>query len=288
MNALEWFKRMMDAVEYMEEHIEDTYDAAEIAKIACSSTFHFQRMFHMLTGNTVAEYVRKRRLTLAAQELAATKAKVLDIALKYGYDTPESFSKAFRRVHGTSPSAAREQGVKLKAHPRISFQLSLKGDKDMDYKIIEKDAFKVVGKSIRVSTKNGDNYKKIPEFWMENYQNGFTGRMEKIAGEMGGLGICWNDYSDEAFTYIIAIEKPLIETEEALQEYTVPASTWAVFESVGPMPDAVQKVWGRIFSEWFPATSFEHADAPELEVYPPGNADSEDYRCEVWVPIVKK
>lgn len=108
---MEWFKRMMDAVEYMENHMEDPFDAVQIAKIACSSTFHFQRMFHMLTGNTVAEYVRKRKLTLAAQELAATKVKVLDIALKYGYDTPESFSKAFRRVHGISPSAARDLGT---------------------------------------------------------------------------------------------------------------------------------------------------------------------------------
>ncbi len=285
---MEWFKRMSYAVEYMEEHMEEPYDAAEVAKVAYSSAFHFQRMFHMLTGITVAEYVRKRKLTLAAQELAATKGKVLDIALKYGYDSPESFSKAFRRVHGINPSAAREQGVKLKAHPRISFQLSLKGDKDMDYKIIDKDAFKVIGKSIRVSTKDGENYKRIPEFWQENCENGFNERLEKFEGKLGKLGICWNDYSNEEFTYIIAIEKPAVEVNESVQEYTIPASTWAVFESVGPMPDSIQKVWGRIFSEWFPASSFEHADAPELEVYPQGDSESEDYHCQIWVPVVKK
>lgn len=285
---MEWFKRMMDAVEYMEEHMEDPFDAAEIARVAYSSAFHFQRMFHMLTGNTVAEYVRKRKLTLAAQELAVKKVKVVDVALKYGYDTPESFSKAFRRVHGISPSAAREQGANLKAYPRISFQISLKGDKDMDYKIVEKEAFKVVGKAIRVTTKDGENFKRIPKFWEESCQNGFYEKLCSISEGADILGICMNDFSNEQFTYVIATEKPEGFISDHLTETEIPASTWAVFESVGPMPDSIQKLWGRIFQEWFPATSYEHADAPELEVYPRGNVDSPDYRCEVWVPIVKK
>ena len=142
---MEWLKRMADAVAYMEEHMEEPFDIADVARTACSSVFHFQRMFHMLTGATVAEYVRRRRLTLATQELAVAGAKVLEVALKYGYDTPESFAKAFRRVHGTNPSAAREPGANLKAYPRISFHLSLKGDKEMDYRIVEREAFQVVG-----------------------------------------------------------------------------------------------------------------------------------------------
>lgn len=285
---MEWLKRMVDSVEYIEEHIEEPPDVEKIAKIACSSTFHFQRMFNMLAGITVAEYVRKRKLTLAAQELAATKAKVLDIALKYGYETPESFSKAFRRVQGISPSAAREQGVKLKAQPRISFQISLKGDKEMDYKIVEKPAFKVIGKGIRVTTIEGENMKRIPKFWEECCQNGFHEKLCKIAKGADIFGICMNDFSNEEFTYIICTEKPKDYSENDLTEVEIPGSTWAVFESIGPMPDSIQKVWGRIFQEWFPATSFEHADAPELEVYPQGNGDSEDYRCEVWIPVVKK
>ena len=285
---MEWLNRMLKALDYMEEHMAEPFDTAEIAKIAYSSEFHFQRMFHMLTGFSVAEYVRKRKLTLAAQELAATQAKVLDVALKYGYDTPESFSKAFRKVHGINPSAARARGAMLKAYPRISFHLSLKGDKDMNYKIVEKEAFKVIGKGIRVSTREGENLKKIPAFWQECCQNGLSEKLEKIAGEMGKLGICMNDYGEEQFTYIVAAEKPVGYEETDLQEYTIPGATWAVFESVGPMPGAIQKVWERIFSEWFPATNFEHANAPELEVYPEGDADSEDYRCEVWVPVIKK
>jgi AraC family transcriptional regulator len=287
LNALEWLERMTNAIDYMEEHMEDPFDAAAIAKIACSSTFHFQRMFHMLTGITVAEYVRKRKLTLAAQELAATKVKVIDVALKYGYDTPESFSKAFSKAHGISPSAAREQGAKLKAQPRISFQLSLKGDKDMDYRIVEKDKFKVVGKEIRVTTKNGENFKRIPKFWEECHENGSCEKLCNAAKGSDILGIC-KDFGNEELTYMIAVEKPEGFTSKDMTEVEIPAATWAVFESVGPTPDSIQKVWKRIFSEWFPATNFEHADAPELEVYPSGDPDADNYRCEVWIPIVRK
>jgi len=285
---LEWLKKMMDSVEYMETHMEDPFDVVEIAKIACSSTFHFQRMFHMLTGNTVAEYVRKRKLTLAAQELATTKARVLDIALKYGYDTPESFSKSFRKLHGLSPMAARGSEVKLKAYPPISFQISLKGDVDMDYKIVEKGAFKVIGKGIRVTTRDGENLKRIPEFWGECCTNGFYDKLCSISNGAEIYGICMNDFSNEQFTYIIAAEKLEVSTPKEMEEIEIPPATWAVFESVGAMPDAIQKVWERIFSEWFPATNFEHADAPELEVYPQGDSNSDDYRCEVWIPVVRK
>lgn len=204
---MEWLKKMMDAVEYIEDHMEDPLDAGKIAQVACSSTFHFQRMFHMITGTTLAEYIRKRKLTLAAQELAITKAKVLDIALKYGYETPESFAKAFRRVHGISPSAAREPGANLKAFPRISFQLSLKGDKDMDYKIVAKEAFRVVGKTLKVSTKNGENFRRIPQFWQECCQDGTCEKLGIHFEAKDMLGICMDmDHEKEEFTYMIAVE----------------------------------------------------------------------------------
>jgi AraC family transcriptional regulator len=286
---LEWLKRMIDAVTYMEEHLEEPFNASMIAKVACSSTFHFQRMFHMLTGTTVAEYLRKRKLTLAAQELAATKAKVLDIALKYGYDTPESFSKAFRRVHGISPSAARELGVHLKAYPRISFHLSLKGDKDMDYKIIEKEAFQVVGKAKRISTEDGVNFKQIPEFWQDFMKDKSEERLASYNKTNTCLGICLDmEMEKEQFVYMIAVESERVSDSNEFITKTIPASTWAVFTSVGPMPTAIQKVWGRIWQEWFPATGYEHAGTADLEVYLPGDTHADDYQCEVWIPIVKK
>lgn len=286
---MEWLKRMSDAVEFMEKTMEEPFDAAAIARVACSSTFHFQRMFHMLTGITVAEYVRKRKLTLAAQELAVTKAKVLDIALKYGYDTPESFAKAFRKAHGVTPSTAREPGVVLKAYPRISFHLSLKGDQDMDYKIVKREAFQVVGKAKTISTKDGQNYKQVPEFWQENMRDKTEERLAPYCKNGNCLGICMDmDMKQEQFVYLIAVESDRVSESPEFVTRIIPASTWAVFTSMGPLPGAIQRVWERIWQEFFPATGYEHAGTAELEVYPPGDTCAADYRSEVWIPIVKK
>ncbi|WP_171652879.1 AraC family transcriptional regulator [Paenibacillus foliorum] len=286
---MEWLLRMKDALELIERNMEEQLGIEEIAKAAYSSPFHFQRMFHMLTGITVAEYIRKRKLTLAAQELAISSTKVLDVALKYGYDSPESFSKAFRKAHGITPSAAREPGVRLKAFPRISFHLSLKGDKEMDYTIIDRASFTVIGKSIQVSTKDGENLRRIPKFWQECFEDGTSVKLSSIGINENLLGICLDmEHDKEQFSYIIAVEgKAGIEADEFTTRH-IPAATWAVFTSVGALPGAIQKVWGKVFQEWFPATGYEHAGGPELEVYPAGDTTAEDYQCEVWVPIVKK
>ncbi len=285
---LEWLQRMKDAVDYMEEHLEGKIDPVKIGQVAYSSSFHFQRMFHMLTGNTVADYIRKRRLTLAAQELTIKKTKVIDIALKYGYETPESFAKAFKRMHGVSPTMARLPGTSLKAFPRISFQLSVKGNQDMDYKIVEQEAFQVVGKVITVSTKYGDNLLRIPQFWTDSNRDGTC---KKLCNEFQAqeiLGVCMDmEYEKEQFAYMIAVKESRTYIGCDFTMRTIPASTWAVFTSVGPIPNTIQRVWEGIFQEWFPATGYEHACAPELEVYPPGNIDAVDYNCEVWIPIIK-
>lgn len=282
--------RMKDALDYIEDHMEEPISVSDIAKVACSSTFHFQRMFHMLTGMTVAEYIRKRRLTLAAQELAISSTKVLDTALKYGYDSPESFAKAFRKIHGITPSQARDPGVKLKAFPRISFHLSLRGDQDMDYRIVEKAGFTVVGKSIQVSTKDGENFKTIPAFWGQSNTDGTSDALLELGSGGDMLGICTEfQHDQDQFTYIIAVESDkAAPVSSSFITYEVPASTWAVFPVVGAMPDAMEDIWKRIFQEWFPATGYEHANAPELEVYPPGDPAAEDYRTEVWIPVIKK
>jgi AraC family transcriptional regulator len=243
----------------------------------------------MITGVTVAEYIRKRRLTLAAQELATSPVKVVDVALKYGYDSPESFAKAFRKAHGITPTAAREQGVRLKAFPRISFQLSIKGDKEMDYRIVEKESFKVIGKSIEVTCKDGENLRQIPQFWQACHEDGTVGKLAEHGIGSEVLGVCLSmEMEKERFTYAIGVEVHADVNAGDFDSWIVPAATWAEFASVGPMPGAIQKVFERIYQEWFPATGYEHAGGPEIEVYPPGDTNAEDYRCEVRVPIVKK
>lgn len=283
---MDWMRRMMAAVDYLEKHLKEPLDPSELAKITSSSAFHFQRMFHMLTGSTVADYIRRRKLTLAAQELAATKIKVLDVALKYGYDTPESFAKAFRRLHGISPSEARGSGLGLKAYPRISFHLSLKGDKDIGYRIAERPSFQVVGKARTISTKDGVNYSQVADFWQESIQDNTEYRLLPYCKTKATLGICLDmDMAKEQFTYMIAVESDNSPQSDEFVVRTLPACTWAVFDCVGPMPEAMQQLLGRIWQEWFPSTGYELAAAPELEVYFHGNAQAADYRCEAWMPL---
>lgn len=261
----------------------------EIAAVAYVSPFHFQRMFSMLTGVTVADYIRKRRLTLAAQELAISNIRVLDVALKYGYDSPESFAKAFRKAHGLTPSAAREPGVQLKAFPRLSFHLSLKGDQEMDYKIVNKEAFTVIGKSMEVTCKDGENFRRIPQFWNECNEDGTSDKLIEFGLREEWLGICMNmNMETEMLSYWIGVEADASTDPQAYETTVVPAATWAVFKSVGAMPDAIQGVWQRIFQEWFPGTGYEHTGGPEFELYPPGDTSAEDYVCEIWIPVVKK
>ncbi|MNB91802.1 Transposon Tn10 TetD protein [compost metagenome] len=286
---MEWLNRMMDALDYMENHMTEPMNMEEIAKAACSSSFHFQRMFNLVTGVTVAEYIRKRRLTLAAQELAMSPVRVLDVSLKYGYDSPEAFAKAFRKAHGISPSAAREPGTVLKAFPRLTFTLSLKGDKEMDYRIEHKEAFRVIGRKLETTTRDGENLREIPKFWDTCNSDGSSDRLVELGGGVHDLlGICADmKHEQETLSYWVAVESEAA-VPDGYSSTVIPAATWAVFTSIGPMPHAIQKVWERIFQEWFPGTRYEHSGGPEFELYPPGDPSAEDYRCEVWIPVMSK
>lgn len=290
---MEWLERTNKALQYIEDNIAADISLEEAARLACCSSYHFQRMFSFITGVTLAEYIRRRRLTLAALDLQKGSEKIIDIALAYGYESPDAFTRAFQKQHGVPPSAAREPGVLLKAYPRLTFQIFVKGDKDMDYKIVDKPAFKVIGKGIRVSEKNGENYRRIPEFWGECYHSGFCAQLEQMADSNAvtgacKLGICV-DYAAEQseFTYLIGVENTKGAVPEGFTETEIPAAAWAVFESVGPMPDAIQNLNKRIYSEWFPTTGYERAGEFDMEVYPSGNPDSKNYRCEVWIPVIR-
>ncbi|CAH2213485.1 AraC family transcriptional regulator [Tepidibacter aestuarii] len=286
---MNWIENMNNVLEYIEENIDNSITPDDIAKVAYSSKFHFMRMFSMLTGMTLGEYIRQRRLSLAAKDIMSSNKKIIDIAYKYGYETPEAFTKAFKKLHSISPSEARKKGESLKAIPPISFQITVKGEKRMDYKVVKKEEFKIVGISKRVTTKNHENFKVIPRLWDEVAKNGILEKIKKNASELGVLGVCHDyDKEQEEFNYMIATEGEHIEGLDNYEVVNVPSCKWAIFESIGPMPDAIQKIWHKIFAEWFPATRYEHADAPELEVYLPGDPNEEDYKCQVWVPVVEK
>jgi AraC family transcriptional regulator len=294
---MEWPERINAAVDYVEANLAGDIDIEKAARIACCSSFHFRRMFYAFAGVTAAEYVRQRRMTLAAKELSTEKTKVIDAAVKYGYDSPDAFTRAFRNVHGITPMAARGPGVMLAAYPRISFITNIKGGNIMDYSIIEKPAFDIVAKARKFTTLQGENFIKIPQFWDEMMQseNGFKALMKLTQDKTGAvtgagsLGICMMDEVNDKFTYAIGVEKPAAKAAPAgFEVIHIPTATWAVFESIGPMPKAIQTVTVKIFKEWFPSTGYEHAAIPELEVYLPGNPDNQDYHCQVWIPIIKK
>lgn len=287
---MEVLERLSKTIQHIEEHLLDDIDVKDLAGICYCSTFHYQRLFQILTGVTVGSYIRNRRLTLAAQELANSSVKVIDLSMKYGYESPESFSRAFRSLHGISPSKAKKEGRKLKAFPKISFQIQIRGVVDMEYKIIKKEAFKIIGNEKRVTTENGENLIEIPNFWNESIENGEVKRLESIASSLGILGVCMDFDEDlKTFSYVIAVEEVSNDISEGRLIKEIPAATWAVFEAIGPVPHAIQDTWKRIFSEWFPATGYEHANGPEIEVYAVDcDIDSKDHLCEIWIPIIDK
>ena len=165
-----WNEGITNAIAYMEENLTEDIDINKIAEKAYVSSFYFQKIFHVLCGFTVGEYIRNRRLSLAAQELCSTPIKVIDAALKYGYDSPDSFARAFTRFHGISPSAARKQGSKLNSFAPLKIKLILEGSTMLEYKIVEKSQFTVMGKSRKINTETA--YSEIPMFWQEHMKSG--------------------------------------------------------------------------------------------------------------------
>ena len=142
---MDWICGMQKALDYIETHLTESLNYEQIAKEALSSSFHFQRVFSLLCGYTLGEYIRNRRLTLAGAELASSQSKVIDIALKYGYENSDSFAKAFQRFHGITPSAARESGVKLCSFAPLVIKLSLEGGTMLNYRIEEREAMLLTG-----------------------------------------------------------------------------------------------------------------------------------------------
>ncbi len=285
---MDWLERLNQAINYMEDNLSEEISYDHAAQIACCSTFHFQRMFSYIAGIPLGEYIRRRRMTEAAFDLQTNGLKVIDAALKYGYESPTSFNRAFQNVHGVSPATARSEGVSLKAYPRISFKISIRGDAEMNYKIETKEAFRIVGAKRNYIMNAEENFSEIPMFWNEQVQAGLIPKLCSIMdGKLSGiLGVC-SCMNGKDFDYYISVasDKP---QPEGLEEYEVPGTIWAIFECVGAMPKAIQELQTRIVSEWLPASGYEYSDAPDIEVYPEGDQSSDNYKCEVWMPVTKK
>ncbi len=290
---MDWITGISKAIDYIEEHITEPTDYARAAKEACSSPFNFQRVFALLCGYTLGDYVRMRRLTLAGEELLSTDAKVIDVALKYGYDSPESFSRAFTRFHGVSPSAVRK-GAAIRSFSRICVKLILTGGSIMEYRIEKKQAAKIICRR-REFTKPGDDYtnREIPEFWNEC---GRDGSIQKLCGYIkdsaqfkGLLGVCFStEMTDSGFPYGIGAEYDGESDPQDFEIVEVPAYTYAVFTVRGRMPDAFRETYRKICTEFFPQSGYEYGNGVEIEVYPSADVQNPDYTCEIWIAVKPK
>lgn len=282
---MEWIENMNHAINYIEKNLtSDNVDYEQAAKIACCSSFHFQRMFAYMAGIPLSEYIRRRRMSLAAVDLLSGNEKIIDIALKYGYASPTAFNRAFQSIQGISPSAARKSGVSIKSFPPISFKITIKGVEEMNYRIEKKESFRIVGLSRPLYKELEKNFTIVPEMWNKAAADGTIPKLASLMDSepMGLLGVsaCGDE---ENWKYFIAVASSL-PADDSLEEYVVPAHTWAIFEGTGTN-QSIQDLESRIITEWLPTSGYEYGNAPDIEVYL--NADPENAKYEVWIPVVK-
>ena len=289
---MDLLKNMNGALKIIEENLTNDIDFKEVARQAFCSEYHFKRMFSFLAGIPLSEYIRRRRFTLAAFELKNSNVKVIDIAMKYGYNSSDSFARAFQNLHGITPSEARNNGHLLKAYSPMTFQLSIKGGIEMNYRIEEKEAFRIVGIKKRVPIIFKGVNQEIASMW-KSLDVDTINKLKNLSNvEPMGLLSASTNFSEsrmeekgELDHYIgVATTK---DCPGDLTQLAIPPLTWAVFEAIGPFPDTLQDVWGRIYSEWFPSSNYEQIEGPEILWNESKDITSPTFRSEIWIPIRK-
>ena len=285
---MDWTRAIRDAVDFMEQHMTEEITMADVAAHVNVSPFYFQKGFTILCGYSMTEYMRNRRLALAGEELLTSDVTVMELAMRYGYDSPDSFTKAFTRFHGHAPSTVRRDRTMLKAFAPLRVSISLKGGYAMDYRITKKEAFTVLAASKEFGYENAK--RDIPAYWQEHYA---SGKGKYVCG-MFGINID-PEMGNERFEYLIAdVYNPSVDVPEGLVVRTIPAFTWAVFPCKGVLSQTMQDVNTKVFSEWLPALQeYEFAAGYCVEMYDspdkyPDGVDDENYYEEIWIPIRKK
>ena len=283
------------AMAYIEAHIDDDLALADVSSVTTYSSFHFGRLFYYIADLPLSEYIRKRKLSLAAMKLQSGNEKVIDLAVMFGYENADSFSRAFVKQHGVTPSAARQPGVSLTIFPPLTFQIIIKGVQAMNWRIEEKGAFEVFG--IERIFKN-DETGKVPGFWDECQQNGSYERLFDAAGgvrDPDGRGYPREDGScvigavcghvdipgDDSFPYMICALKKTDSNTDGFKMVKIPKTTWAVFRAeTNHIGCEIPKLFQRAYSEWLPSSGYEKVPSPDMEIYG-------EYFEEVWIPVRK-
>ena len=315
MTTMDWQSRLNAALSWIEDHLTEDWSWDEAAAQANCSVFHFLRMFEVVTGVTAGEYLRRRRLSEAARALAAIgaaagpgEASVADIGAKYGYESADAFSRAFRRLYDMSPSEARRPGARLAAYNPLAVVLSLKGSEPIAYRLEGQGPGLIAGFGLRVPAATEDSFRRVPPFWKQLEEDGRLAALASLAPAGQGLVAALTDHDEarEDFLYVVGVllssgpgaerdrttptssvlpAAPCEPLPAGMLRLDLPALTWAVFEVDGPFPSAMQELWPRVWSEWFAQSGMEAAEAPRLEIYPPGDRLAADYRSEIRVPL---
>lgn len=277
---MDWMKRLNQSIEYIEQHLTEELDYEKIAGIAGCPSYYFQQMFLYMTDMTLREYLRRRRLSLAAVELQKEGGKVIDVAMKYGYESPTAFTRAFKNLHGIAPSAIRTGNALFQAYPPIRFTVAVTGGRPLRFRVEEKEAFRIVGIACPLHRELTRNFEEIPAVWDRALADGTLERLGALMeGEPHGLlGI--SVHHTEDWKYFIAVRSG--QMAQGFAEYEIPACTWAVFEGRGTNR-TLQELEKRVITEWLPNSGYVYANTPDIEVYI--KADPQDAVYEYWLPI---
>lgn len=285
---MEWMQNLKMAIDYIEDNLEGEISYEKAAQISGCSVHYFQRIFTGVTGISLSEYIRRRRMTQAGLELQADQCKVIDVALKYGYTSPTAFNRAFQMIHGITPAAAKKSGSRLNAYPPIKFKVSVSGEEALPYRIEEKKAMRLIGITTPLVEDMTLNQINVPHFWQTVIDSGAYDKIHNLSmGEPSGIIGCSVYQHHDDFYYAIAAASSQA-VPEGMQEIIIPKATWVIFECCVPYKDSVQKIFQRFVSEWLPFSGYRYAMLPDLEIYPFYEDYEQSSVSEVWIAIEKE
>ncbi|MEU5941742.1 GyrI-like domain-containing protein [Micromonospora sp. NPDC047548] len=281
-------ERLNEAMTHVERHLDQRIEVADLARIALTSEYHLRRMFSALAGMPLSEYVRRRRLTVAAAEVMAGERTLLDIAVRYGYGSTEAFTRAFRALHGVGPGEARRTGAVLRSQQRLSFRLVVEGSGSMRYRVVEKPEFRLVGRRARVPLVHQGMNPAIVEF-IRSIDKETVARIAALSDQepAGIVNVSDKLGSDRAEGTELDYWHGVVTGAQApadLESVTVPAGTWAVFEASGEFPAAVQDLWRDVFTQWFPSNPYRSRPGPEIS-RTRISTDGAHADAELWIPV---